>query len=80
MDIKSYKDKDGNRVVIGALVEVIYQEPNVEKIGKVVAIEKIGHYVWINIEGEGNVWRRGTRHTRKYTKLALIRGGQCGKN
>ncbi|PEJ27238.1 hypothetical protein CN689_24325 [Peribacillus butanolivorans] len=51
-------------------MEVIYQEPNVEKIG---------HYVWINIEGEGNVWRRGTRHTRKYTKLALIRGGQCGR-
>ena len=65
MDTKSYKDKDGNKVVIGDLVEVIYHEPNVEKIGKVVAIEKIGHFFWINLEDEEHVWRRGTRHTRK---------------
>ena len=65
MDIKSYKDKNGNRVVIGVLVEVIYHEPHVERIGKIVAIEKIGHYGWINLEGEGNVWRQGKSHTRK---------------
>ncbi len=67
MEIKSYKDVDGNKVVMGDLVEIIYsKEPEAKKV---VAMKKRGHMVFVRFEGEYvHGWTWGTKHTRKIIK------------
>ncbi|MDW7617767.1 hypothetical protein SC499_24610 [Peribacillus simplex] len=67
MEIKSYKDMDGKKVVKGDLVQVIWGEETYVKT--VEAMEKKGHLVLVRFEGESNYgWIMAKRHTRKTMK------------
>lgn len=67
-EFKSYTDKDGNKVKIGDLVEVVYRDQEVKKIGKVAKITN--ETFWgISVILEGNLGEHIiAKHTRKLSK------------
>lgn len=53
MEIKSYKDAEGNRVRLGDMIETLYGgDSELYKIAKVVEMKKEGHWIWIRLEGD----------------------------
>ncbi|MEK4002515.1 hypothetical protein MHI59_27140 [Bacillus sp. FSL K6-2822] len=65
MEIKSYKDAEGNRVRLGDTIETIYSvSPEENRIAKVVEMKKEGHWVWVRLEGDKLAWHWGTKWTR----------------
>lgn len=65
MEIKSYKDAEGNGVRLGDMVEILYgEDPELHKVAKVVKMKKEGHWVWIRLEGDWCWWIWGTKRTR----------------
>lgn len=65
MEIKSYKDAEGNRVRLGDTIETLYgKDSELYRIDKVVEMKKEGHWVWVRLEGDKLAWIWGTKWTR----------------
>lgn len=65
MEIKSYKDAEGNRVRLGDTVETLYGEDSeLYRVDKVVEMKKEGHWVWVRLESDKLAWIWGTKWTR----------------
>lgn len=68
MNIKQYKDYDGNKVEIGDEVDSI--NPGTgnsdRNMGKVIALKKQGFYVWVRTERLPNrdIWGKFTRKVK----------------
>lgn len=74
MEIKSYKDAEGNRVRLGDTIETLYSGGSQKNmITKVVAMQKKGHWVWVRLEGDGLAWHWGTKWTRLVARADKVK-------
>lgn len=74
MEIKSYKDAEGNRVRLGDTIETIYSvSPEENRIAKVVEMKKEGHWIWIRLEGDKLAWHWGTKRTRLVARARKVK-------
>ncbi|WP_242290423.1 hypothetical protein [Bacillus cereus group sp. BfR-BA-01319] len=74
MEIKSYKDVEGNRVRLGDIVETIYSvgsESN--RVAKVLEMKKEGHWVWVRLEGDNLAWIWGTKWTKLVARADKVK-------
>ncbi|EDX66442.1 MULTISPECIES: hypothetical protein [Bacillus] len=74
MEIKSYKDAEGNRVRLGDTIEITYSvSPEENRIAKVVEMKKEGHWVWVRLEGDKLAWHWGTKWTRLVARADKVK-------
>ena len=66
MEIKSFTDIEGKRVIVGDVVKVIGMD-NLNITGKVAAMEKRGNFVWFILEGGSKYGWLSAKNAKKCT-------------